>query len=91
MGGNTKNKKRIANIGPGPVLTARTQREDACLSGKAKYANVEEAPTNMRDGRPLRWYECDLCGWMHVTSKGTLKWGRPERGSVRPGQGLARR
>jgi hypothetical protein len=91
MGADSRNKRRVKTLPPGPVIVVRTLQSEDCISGKKKFATAEEAPTRGFDGTPLRWYVCDLCQWIHVTSGGTVRWRKPERGHVAPGvEGRAR-
>ena len=83
VGARSRNKKRVASIAGEVVLRVETPIDQPCYSRKIKFASLEDVPANGYDGTPLRGYLCSLCGWWHCTSGGTIKWRRPERGSVR--------
>jgi hypothetical protein len=85
MGARSRNKRRLANVEPGPVLVVRSSIEERCYSRKVKFDSLESVPQNGYDGTALRGYLCDLCGWWHCTSGGTIRWRSPERGNVQPG------
>jgi len=92
MSQKSRNAKRVATIPDGPIVTVRSPFTEPCVSGKKKFTSADEAPTRGFNGAPLRWYACTLCQWIHVTSGGTIRWRKPGRGNVQPGQeGLARR
>jgi hypothetical protein len=93
MGAKSRNAKRVKTIEPETVIEVRTPIEEQCISRKKKFSTVDEVPSTAYDGvTALRGYLCDLCGWWHCTSGGTIRWRKPGRGNVQPGQeGLARR
>lgn len=86
MGAKSRNKKRLADIEPGPVIAVRSPIDEACISRKKKFSTLEDVPVTAYDGvTALRGYLCDLCHWWHCTSDGTIRWRKPGRGSVQPG------
>ena len=59
-----------------PDIETKPGQMDECPSGKVMYKERIEAllcivKYELRDGhpRPVRFYECPLCGHFHVTSK----------------------
>jgi len=92
MGARSRNKLRVVTVEPETVIHVSSPIEERCYSGKIKFTSLEAVPENGYNGTALRGYLCDLCGWWHCTSGGTIRWRKPGRGNVQPGQeGLARR
>jgi hypothetical protein len=86
MGARSRNKGRVANIPPGPIVAVRSPIEEQCITRKKKFDSLENVPVTAYDGvTALRGYLCDFCSWWHATSGGVVRWRHPGRGNVRPG------
>jgi hypothetical protein len=82
MSGSSKHQK-LPMI-TGEVVLRTPPSALPCPSGKNQHRTEADVPLTVGpQGLPMRPYLCDLCGWWHGTSKGTIKFKSKERGSVR--------